>query len=929
MLLGLVGLLSPSFAFAPSNDVWIGVEPSRVLYTHAAAQARLSRQAAWAEFLDGQGYGWVARFDEVTRTPHRAWGPGIPMADVHDKAGVERSLRGLFAAHPSLLGVEANELRLRSANYNARLDTWYVEFDRLVSGVPLWRGGVTTRIKAGKLVLFGIDTHPGLTAIEGPTLGAADAIRAARIDGPAFLAQHSEESARLVVLPVEGPEGLRYRLTWEVRSRTYSPPGKWVSHVAADTGELLNVYNEVRFIDGVLYGTHDTRTVDGNYSTSPVPMLDLEGQDSGATVTTGTDGSFSVDGDEAWEASFNGSYVTVRNQGGDEATMTFQGDTAPTWTTSDADQAEIDTYIFLHDVWEWGQTYGPDVAMVEGPIRSNVNLNDVCNAYFDGDVNFYEAGGGCNNTGRIADVNYHEWGHGFHYYSLEAGSFDSSMSEGIGDVTSMLQTTDPEIAPYFATSGAAIRELETDYSYPDDVTGEVHQDGLIYAGAMYDLYLELSDTYGEAVGDKGVAWDITSRLFADSIKAGPTIEESYDEVVAVDDDNGDITDGTPHLCEIIDAFGPHGLGPSGGDAPAVTIVHDALGNQDAGVDIALSADVSNSSSECVEFTLDAVDVYYSTDDGSSWDSEPLGLAGDSAEGFLPAMDAGTIVQYYLLASSAEGTEVALPAGGPIAPYTFYVGGLDEVYCELFDDGDADYTHELLDGEDREGADDWIFGAPEGYSSDPSDTFTGRRIWGNDLGGGQFNGDYQASIVNRLSSVPIELGGGGEVIVQYRRWLNVEDGIYDQASVYANDSVVWENHGTSDRNGEEHTEDLEWMLHTLRVEADSDTLTLGWEIASDGGLEFGGWNVDDVCVYRATESGDADTDTDSDTDTDTDADADTDTDTDADADVIGDVDDDGAVELGGGCGCTSTSDAGGLLAVGVGLAAVARRRRRSA
>ena len=54
-------------------------------------------------------------------------------------------------------------------------------------------------------------------------------------------------------------------------------------------------------------------------------------------------------------------------------------------------------------------------------ITSTVNINDSCNAYYDGNVNFFQKGGGCNNTGRIADVNYHEWGHGVHYSA--AGSY--------------------------------------------------------------------------------------------------------------------------------------------------------------------------------------------------------------------------------------------------------------------------------------------------------------------------------------------------------------------------------------------------------------------------------------------------------------------------------------------------------------------------
>ncbi len=852
MLLGLLGLLTPaSFAFAPTNDVWIGIEPSRLMHVHGPRQARLREQAAWRAFTDGDGYGWQARFDERTGTAFRAWGPGIDLGALASSKDVEGALRSFFANNPDIVGVELDQLRLKSANYVPRTNTWYVDFDRLVGGAPIWRGGVTARIKFGKLVLLGVETHPGLNGVEPATLGATDAIRIAALDGPAALAPHTDESAKLVVLPEEVDGALRYRLTWEVRSRTASPPGRWVSHVDARTGELVNVYNEVRFLDGTLYATHDTRTVNGSYSTSPAPLAYLTGASSGSTVTTDTAGAFTIDPSESWTTQLRGSYVTVRNDAGAEASLSFTG-ASPTWTTSDADQAEIDTYIFLHHVREWGLQFAPEVPQVTDPLRSNVNLDSNCNAYWDGDVNFYQAGGGCNNTARIADVNYHEWGHGFHYYSLEAGEFDGPISEGIGDVTSALQTLDPEVAPYFGTSGSYIREIETDYVYPDDVTGAVHQDGLIYAGAIWDLYLALSDSYGEAVGVKGEAWRVTSRLFADGIKGGPTIPESYDEVIVADDDNGDLSDGTPHQCEIIDAFGKHGLGPGGGVGSLLSVEHDALVNQPANVAIPVAGEIVNTSPTCVDFTIDSVDVVYSTDRGATWDDAPLGVAGDAFDGDLPGIAAGTVVEYYLRITADDGSEVMQPSGGEIAPYTFFVGELEEIYCEPFDD-DGDYTHDLLDGEDQRGADDWAFGAPGGYSSDPSEAFTGRSVWGNDLGGGQYNGDYQPGIVNRLTSAEIDVEGASQLVVQYRRWLNVEDGVYDRARVYVGDDVAWENYETNSREGDAHTEDTEWILHTLLVDTDGSPITLGWEIESDDGLEFGGWNLDDVCVYRIGDS----------------------------------------------------------------------------
>ena len=160
-----------------------------------------------------------------------------------------------------------------------------------------------------------------------------------------------------------------------------------------------------------------------------------------------------------------------------------------------------------------------------------------------------------------------------------------------------------------------------------------------------------------------------------------------------------------------------------------------------------------------------------------------------------------------------------PRGGEINPYTLYVGGLTEVYCEDFEDSDGGFTHELVAGQNEEGADDWMWGTPIGLG-DPDFAFSGNKVWGNDLGGGQYNGEYQNQKHNRLNSVEIEVGDAEELkLLQYRRWLNVEDGYYDQANILANGDEVWTNHSTVEAVGDEHHRDDQWMLHSVPITAD--------------------------------------------------------------------------------------------------------------
>jgi len=845
MLLLALALQNPALAFAPSQDVYQGAEPNRVYRYNEGTQARLRHQDAWEGFTAGLGEGWYARFDEVTRTPHRAWGPPIPLSDVSSAAAVDNSLREVLA-QAGVLGVGFDQLALRSARHTPDTDTWYVEYDRLVGGVPVWRAGLSARVRYGALFMLEVDTYPQWTDLGGPQLSPEQAVEIAQLEGPASLARHEQVATKLLVLPWEGEGAVEPRLVWEVRSRTAAPLGRWVSMVDAQTGELLSTWNEIRFFSGTVYGVHDTRTVDGSYTTSPMPLMNFTGSD-GGSATAGEDGSYTLDDDETWTMGVSGSYINVRNRGsGGNGSMTASG-SAPTWDTNEATQAEIDSYKFLHDARLFGLATDPSNPMAEDRLTSNVNLSSTCNAYYDGSVNFYSSGGGCNNTGRIADVNYHEWGHGWHYYALQAGSFDGSVSEGAGDMTSAFLTKDPEIGPYFFTNGSGIREIAANRSYPDDVASDTHTTGLIWAGAVWDTWAEMLTTYGEAREDEGDAWYAAARAFSLTLRAGPVTEETYDEYSAADDDDGDLSNGTPHACEIIDGFAPHGLGPTG-TGGLVSLDHEALGNQDPDVDIPVSGSLLNLAAACQDIVIVQARAVYSTDGGGSWTETDLSVSAPDFSGAIPALPEGTVVWYYLRALADDGTEVLFPSGGEIAPYSFYVGQLEQLYCQDFEADDGDYTHELLEGEDDEGADDWMWGRPNGAGGDPESAWSGNRVWGNDLGTGNYNGQYQSDVVNRLTSVPIDLMGNSTVVVQFRRWLQSEDGTSDDATVYANDVAVWESYASGNRNGDSHTLDSDWVLHTMLLESVSSPLSLAWEIDSDGNTEFGGWNIDDVCVY---------------------------------------------------------------------------------
>src|SRR5690606_24054679 len=90
-------------------------------------------------------------------------------------------------------------------------------------------------------------------------------------------------------------------------------------------------------------------------------------------------------------------------------------------------------------------------------------------------------------------------------------------------------------------------------------------------------------------------------------------------------------------------------------------------------------------------------------------------------------------------------------------------------------------------------------------------------------------------------------------LQYWRWLNAEDGVYDQSTISVNDQTVWKNKTSPNQDafGVSHT-DREWRFHDIDLSQHtaSGKVTLKFQTVSDPGYELGGWNVDDVCLVIA-------------------------------------------------------------------------------
>jgi hypothetical protein len=201
------------------------------------------------------------------------------------------------------------------------------------------------------------------------------------------------------------------------------------------------------------------------------------------------------------------------------------------------------------------------------PVFINVN-SDACNAFFDptlnpplGSVALFAAGMTaqrvqCANMADINDVGYHEWGHGFdNSVGLTKGITDGAFSEGIGDIISSYLTDSSQMAEgFFVANNNPIRSLQNTKVFPASIVNLVHEDGLIIGGAFWDLRQALIANHGKVKGAY-----IAESLFFRHLLNTDSYQQSYQNVVLLDDNDGNPATKSPNYCAINGAFAKHGL----------------------------------------------------------------------------------------------------------------------------------------------------------------------------------------------------------------------------------------------------------------------------------------------------------------------------------------------------------------------------------
>ncbi|TNF77438.1 MAG: hypothetical protein EP299_04670, partial [Acidobacteria bacterium] len=418
---------------------------------------------------DGDGPGWKPR----------NWASAPTFASLEETAWA--TLENYLLEHAQQLDVELSELAPATVTVHDGGDRIQIHAGRQIDGLPVRDAYLTAVISHGNLVLLGLRHWGDVEVSTEPQISAQAALAVVREYLDAVEIEGLGRGARPILVPMAAGrdprhepvgEGYRYRLAWTMRLAVGGEPGQWEALVDAHSGELL-LFDDTRHyatprevVGGVYPVSNDGEVPNGVEQTGyPMPYADLThaGErfftDGGGNhpvcvegeVTTALDGPFVRIEDFCGPISeASDQNIDLGTSGGIDCVVPEPGVSSPGNT-----HAARTTFYELNRISEQARGHLPGNLWLQDQLTA-VNIPDFgvpefnCNAFWDeSTVNFFTSGAAapglaCSNTGEIAGVLDHEWGHGLD--DNDAVPTISNPGEGISDVYAALRLNESCIA---------------------------------------------------------------------------------------------------------------------------------------------------------------------------------------------------------------------------------------------------------------------------------------------------------------------------------------------------------------------------------------------------------------------------------------------------------------------------------------------------
>jgi len=676
--------------------------------TDRTYQNHLRSLSAWTNFHKKHN-SWMVVFNEGNQKPHRAVGTPVFTGGATTRAVAE-----------NFMASELNEFKIPGEMEYVSTATsskyHYVNYIQKYQGLEVLFSKVQIKMTLDHGVMqYGLDCFDNISISAQPSLNSQAAIQKATdgVNGVTGITVNPD----LKILPVPAYRSYNFHLVYEITVENRDAagiPGRYYTLVDANNGEILYRTNRINHVSantdvnvtGTLHLTHpyDPATVEPLKNLRIITNGNTDYTDDtgylGLTATTPTTASFSL----------QGRWVRVYTNG-----------STPSWTVTlnpginninidgNTDIKQRTTYNAINTVHDFMKGKYPTFTGLDNPLPANVDVAGSCNAFYDGSsVNFFAAGGGCNATSLVADVCYHEYGHAINdkfYQSIGANFGNGAMGEGYADIWALGITDSPILGIGFFQNDSTgfVRRYDIDKKvYPQDLVGEVHADGEIIAGCFWDTYLNL--------GNLQQMMDLFSQSFYAGLsepdgQEGILFQDILLEVLTLDDNDGNLSNGTPNYCAITSGFAIHGISLTA----MAGITHTEVLQSPALLPINVDATIQGLAAGSL------VKGYFRVGNTGSWTMFPItNVTGNNYQGIIPPQAVGTIIEYYMGIEDDCGTFLGVIPGGaddpvnPNIPYYILVG-FNELIYEDFDNFFGAWIETLPTDNNLTG--DWIVTIP--------------------------------------------------------------------------------------------------------------------------------------------------------------------------------------------------------------------------
>jgi hypothetical protein len=510
--------------------------------------------------------------------------------------------------------------------------------------------------------------------------------------------------------------------------------------------------------------------------------------------------------------------------------------------TTESVRSQINGYIQANVVRDFCLIYNPNYPTIATQTNFPVYVNRTdgyCpgNAWYDGvSLNLCASGSGYPNTA-WSNIIHHEYGH--HIVAM-GGSGQGAYGEGMGDCVGLLIADDP-ICGYGFTGNCntGIRTGDNTLRYP--CSGEIHTCGQLLSGCVWSTRNELRVTNPTTYLQILSGLTINSVLLHTGTNITPQITIDF---LTLDDNDGNINNGTPHRNEICAGFGAHNMA-----CPPLVTGLSVTPTDNFAPSGPVGGPFTPASINYTLENLNATPINYTVAKTATWltlSSAGGTLAGHATTAVAVGLDASaSSLPAGMYADTVTFTNTTDHVGDTTRAVTLTVGG-PSLQMEWNLDTNPGWT---TSGQ-------WAWGHPTGGGGqyggpDPTSGHTGPNVYGYNLAG-----DYANLIPEyHLTSTAINCSGLTSVQLRFWRWLGVEQPAYDHAYVRVSNNgstwtTVWQNTA--------QVADTAWSQQEFDISAVADnqpTVYLRWTMgATDSSWQFCGWNIDDIQIWAIGSQG---------------------------------------------------------------------------